>query len=129
LAVTVLRLSDLHGAAWFVLHNWYNRLLGRQPRPVDGSRWSQRELRHARWYAPLLLAGYAISTGTLVVAMIPAAARVLSLIYRRLVDPGQAGAGAVADAAVFLLLNLVQLAVVAVLARRARRPAQAGGSS
>jgi hypothetical protein len=128
LVSTVLRMPDLHGAAWSVVRGQVNRLLGRRNRPVLEARWGARELRHARWYAVLLMVGYGVATAMLVAAVLPAAARLVSVTFGRLLDPGHAGVGGVADAGVFLLLNLAQFAVVAVLAWRDRRGGAAGGT-
>jgi hypothetical protein len=125
LVSTVLGLQDLHGAARFLLADRWGRLLGRPALPDGRSRWSQRELWHARWYAVLYPVGYAVSIYLLVVAAAPAVVRICTATFGRLLHPDRAGVGGVADSVVFLLLNIAQLVVVAELARRARRARRA----
>jgi hypothetical protein len=64
LITTVLGCVDLQTTARELLRNRANRLLGRRDQLVDESRWHPRDRRAARWYAPLLVAGYATSVAT-----------------------------------------------------------------
>jgi hypothetical protein len=115
----VLGCVDLHGTATAMLRNLVLRLRRRPDRLIDGSVWHPHDVRAGRWYAALMVAGYGLSTLLLVVAVAPAAYHFVSGVLGHL--DGSAGARGVADAAVFLGLNLLQLALVATLAVRARR--------
>jgi hypothetical protein len=120
---TVLGLGDLHRVSWNVLRGWAARLLRREPAAPDPGGWSRREWWHARWYAPLLLVGYAISLAMLAGVLLPASAHVVAVIYRRLVDPAAAGTGGLVDALLVLAISAGQLAAVIAIARRERRRA------
>ncbi|GLW34289.1 hypothetical protein [Actinoplanes regularis] len=115
----VLGCVDLHGTATAMLRNRIWRLRRRPDRLVDSSAWHPRDVRAGRWYAALMVAGYGLSTLLLVVAVLPAAYHFISGVLGHL--NGSAGVRGVADAAVFLGLNLLQLALVVTLAVRARR--------
>ncbi|MDQ3932397.1 MAG: hypothetical protein M3252_06130 [Actinomycetota bacterium] len=58
LASTLARCLDLHTTTRQLLANRANRLLGRHHRLVNENDWHPRDRRAARWYAPLLVAGY-----------------------------------------------------------------------
>lgn len=115
----VLGCVDLHGTATAMLRNRFHRLRRRPDRLIDGAAWHPHDVRAGRWYAALMVAGYGLSTLLLVVAVLPAAYHFVSGVLGHL--SGSAGVRGVADAAVFLGLNLLQLALVATLAVRARR--------
>ncbi|GIE91013.1 hypothetical protein [Actinoplanes regularis] len=115
----VLGCVDLHGTAKAMLRNRFWRLRRRPDRLVDGSAWHPRDVRAGRWYAAFMVAGYGLSALMLVVAVLPAAYHFVSGVLGHL--NGSAGVRGVADAAAFLGLNLLQLALVATLAVRARR--------
>jgi hypothetical protein len=116
----VIGCVDLQSTARGLLRNRLNRLLRRPDRLVDEARWHPRDLRVARWYAWLLPLGYTFSVAVLLVAALPTAYRFLCGVFGRFGDSG-AGAGELADTAVFLLLNLAQLVVIAALSVRDRR--------
>ncbi len=120
--VTVLDCVDLQTTARRVLRNRFNRLLGRRHALLDESQWHPRDRAVARWYSWLLLLGWTLSIGTLVLAVVPAAWRILSTVAERLLHgPAGQGAAGLADSVVFLALNLAQLAVMALIVVRDRR--------
>lgn len=118
LFTTALGCHDLHTVAKGVLGNAVRRLTGRPP--VDESDWHPIDRRVARWYAWLMLIGYAVTLGTFVAAVGPVAYRFLTGTVGRLVTPG-GSAGDVLDSGVALGLIVAQLAVIAVLIVRDRR--------
>lgn len=118
LVVTVLGCHDLQTAAKVVLRNRLRGLCGRDRLDVSGLH--PRDLAVARWYSWLLVTGYTFSLGMLVWVAAPAAVRMFSMTL------GRFGTGAyswheIADSAVFVVLNLVQLAIVCHLALRSWR--------
>jgi hypothetical protein len=115
----VLRCADLQNATRFYLHTRIRRLL-RRPVPEPDGDWSDRDRAVARWYAPILLAGYCFSLGSLAWAGIPTIVHFLSLIVDRLSGAGTS-LSAVLDATSFLTLTSLQFGTVAYVALRDRR--------
>ncbi len=105
LIATATGCVDLDNAARALIANRVNRLLGRRDRLRDERDWGPRDLRLARWYAPLLVIGYAWSLAMLALVLVP-------LLWRFW------------DSAVLLALTLSQLAVALGLALRERRANQ-----
>jgi hypothetical protein len=121
LLTTVLGCVDLHTVTRQYLGNAVNRRLGRGHRLVPEDTWHPRDRRVARWYAPLVVAGYGLAIGLLVLVMLPIAWTFFSAAVGR-VFLGEAASGAQFwDAAVLLALNVGQLVLAAVLALRERR--------
>lgn len=120
LASTVLGCIDLHTTARQWLTNRAYRLLGRHDRLVDEDRWHPRDRRAARWYAPLMLAGYAIAVGMAVVVAIPIAWRLFSSAIMALVSD-DVPASSFWDAAGLFALTSAHATLAALLARRDRR--------
>lgn len=120
LVVTVLGCVDLHTTARQVLANWWRQRLGRPPRH-DPDLWHPRDRRAARWYSVLIVVGYAVSIGTLAVAVLPAAIRMLDMVFRRFFVGGAQGDGGLLDSTVFLVLSLGEIAIVLMLTVRDRR--------
>ena len=121
LITTVLGCVDLQTTTRELLRNRLNRLLGRPDRLVDESRWHPRDRRTARWYAPLAVAGYAISTAMLVVVFVPLTWRFLGDAVRAVVADGSAGTAQFWDSAALLALTFGQVVLAAALALRDRR--------
>lgn len=119
LITTVLGCVDLHTTSRRLLANRVNRLLGRRHRLVDESVWHPVDRRVARWYAWLIVVGYSVNLTTFVLALAPATWRMFAGAFARF--GGNAGAGQLADTAVFLAFNLGQVLVVVVIAVRERR--------
>ena len=121
LLTTVLGCVDLHTVTRQYLGNALNRRLGRTHRLVPEDAWHPRDRLVARWYAPLVVAGYALAIGLLLLVVLPIAWTFLSSAFGR-VFLGQASSGAQFwDSAVLLALNLAQLVLAGVLALRERR--------
>ena len=127
---TLLGVNDLHGAAWFRVRRAGRALrarLTRRPVPApDAAAWSERDLRHAGWYAPLMLIGYAVVLLTLVFFVLPAGVRMVRIVAARLLSPHGVPAGKVLDAAVFVVLNALEgLVLLAIWSRSRARAAPA----
>ncbi len=124
---TAARCIDLQGAAKSVATNWWRRLTGGATRP-DAGEWSERDLAAARWYAPLLVVGYAISTATLLLVVVPTTVRFWTTVWFRFVGPAMP-LGELVDTLALIFISATQLALLASLAtrdiRRARRERQA----
>jgi hypothetical protein len=116
--VTVLGCLDLDAAARRILANRFRRLLRRPA--ADESLLHPRDRAVGRWYSWLMLAGYAFSIVTLVVAIAPLGWRILGTAFARFAHGGQPWAH-VADSVLFLALNLAQIAIVLILMLRSRR--------
>ena len=119
--VTVFGCVDLQKTARRTLANRFNRLLGRRGRVIDESTWHPTDRVVARWYSWLLAVGYAFSIGTLVFAVLPAAIHVFGVVLGRVFGTETAGVAGTLDSVVFLLVNVVQFAVVGVVAVRQYR--------
>jgi hypothetical protein len=102
LIATATGCVDLDTAARALIANRVNGLLGRRHRLRDEAAFGTRDLRHARWYAPLLVVGYAWMLTVLALLLIPLLLRFW-------------------ESALLLALTLSQLAVALALALRERR--------
>ena len=102
LIATATGCVDLDTAARALIANRVNGLLGRRERLRDERDWGPRDLRLARWYAPLLVIGYAWMLAMLALVLVP-------LLWRFW------------DSALLLALTLSQLAIALALALRERR--------
>jgi hypothetical protein len=120
---TALRCADLQNATRFRIKTQWRRLL-RRPAPEQAGDWSDRDLAVARWYEPLLLAGYAFSLGSLVWAGIPTLAHFWTTVYHRLWGTGTA-TGDLLDAITFIALTSAQGGVLGYVFLRDRRKARA----
>lgn len=123
LIVTVIGCVDLHGAAHGLLRNRIHRVLGRHDRIVPESTWHPRDLAVARWYSWLMVAGYAFLTGVAAVAVVPAMIRMVKIVASRF--HGAQSFANIADVAVFLGLNVLQVVLAIALAARDRRRGRA----
>ncbi|MFD4911027.1 hypothetical protein [Kitasatospora purpeofusca] len=122
---TALGCVNLHAAAVDVLRNTVRRVTGRPP--VDLEAHHPVDRRVARWYAWLMVVGYAFTLTMFAGVVVPTAFRLLHDVWLRMT--GQGSTAARLDSIVLLLLSLGQTAAVVVLAvrerRAARRPAPA----
>ncbi|WP_328952707.1 hypothetical protein [Kitasatospora purpeofusca] len=122
---TALGCVNLHAAAVDVLRNTVRRVTGRPP--VDLEVHHPVDRRAARWYAWLMVVGYAFTLTMFAGVVVPTAYRLLHDVWLRIT--GQGSTAARLDSIVLLLLSLGQTAAVVVLAvrerRAARRPAPA----
>ncbi|MET7336559.1 hypothetical protein [Nonomuraea sp. NPDC005650] len=102
--------TDLHGAARQRVKGLLAAVLRRPARQSD-EEWSERDRAAARWYAPLMVAGYGLSLGTLLAVGVPAAVRFWTTVAHRF-DRTPTVWEAV-DTAVFVLLALAELGLLA----------------
>jgi hypothetical protein len=126
--VTVLGCVDLQGTARAVLRERLRRALRRPTSPDHDANAHPRDLAVARWYSWLLPVGWAASIAILIAGVIPTTVHIVLTVGDRFVGSGRRGAAGLADSVVFVLLNLAQLAILALLIRRDRRlrsPSQA----
>jgi hypothetical protein len=116
---TALRCSDLQNATRFHLRCAFRRMLGRRPPPVPAE-WSDRDRAMARRYAPLLVAGYGFSLGSLLWAGLPTTLRFWSELVERF-HGSNTPAQALVDAVAFIGLTLLQPALLGYVVLRDRR--------
>jgi hypothetical protein len=119
--VTVLGCVDLQGTARQVLSARVGRALRRPASPGQHASPHPRDLAVARWYSWLLPVGWAVSIGILIASVIPTALHILLTVGGRFAGSAPHSPAGLADSVVFVLLNLAQLVVLAVLIRRERR--------
>lgn len=136
---TLTGCHDLHGASRFYFRRVLAGALRRLPRASsddtspEHAEWSDHDHRIARYYAPLMIVGYAISTFTLLTVAAPSALRFWTTTLDRLSHPSRHTGVELLDATVFALVSLSQLILmgyVLVRDRRARtaRPATPSSS-
>ncbi|WP_327674426.1 hypothetical protein [Kitasatospora sp. NBC_00458] len=118
---TVLGTVNLHAAAADVLRNALRRATGRPPLDLDAHHPVDR--RAARWYAWLMLVGYAFTLTVFAGVVVPTAYRLLHDMWLRL--SGQASVAGRLDSLALMVLSLAQTGAVLVLAARERRAARA----
>ncbi|MFG1704376.1 hypothetical protein ACFLIM_14385 [Nonomuraea sp. M3C6] len=121
--------TDLHGAARRRVRSWLAAV--RLPVKSDDGEWSERDLAVSRWYAPLMVAGYGLSLGTLLVVGVPTAVRFWTTVVHRF--DGTASFWGLVDTVVFVLLALAELGLLAYVTirdlRRRRSLSTEGNSS
>jgi hypothetical protein len=121
LVTTVLGCVDLQTTTRQYLANALYRLLGRSDLLHEPTGWHPRDRYVARWYAPLVVLGYGAATAVLVFVTLPIAWTFFSTaVGRALLDRASTGPERW-DSILLLVLNLAQLAVVAVLFLREGR--------
>ncbi|MHC5257988.1 hypothetical protein ACYSUO_08890 [Streptomyces sp. UC4497] len=111
--------TDLQNASRFRLRTGFRKALRLAP-PTADTEWSPRDRAVARWYAPLLFAGYGFSLASLAWAGIPTATRFWTTVADRLGDPHTPFWDLV-DAAGFLLLSGLQIGLLVHITLRDRR--------
>ena len=109
--------EDLHGAAKSRVRSWVRALLRRAPAPSTAA-WSDHDLTAARWYAPLMVAGYGLSLGTLVLVAIPTTVRFWTTVLHRLDGSQPQTPATIIDTVFFILLSLAELGLLAYLTIR-----------
>lgn len=119
---TALRCADLQSATRFYIRARFRRLLHRAP-PRTDAEWSDRDRAVARWYAPLLAAGYGFSLGSLAWAGIPTTVRFATQIIDRFRGALGPTAG-ILDAVSFVTLTSLQIGLTVYVAVRDRRAAK-----
>jgi hypothetical protein len=112
--------TDLHGAAKNRVRAWGRALLRRPSAPATAE-WSDRDLAAARWYAPLMVAGYGLSLCTFVLVVIPTTVRFWTTVLHRLDGSQPRTAATIADTVFFILLSLAELGLLAYVTIRDRR--------
>lgn len=121
LITTVLGCNDLHTTVRGVLRNRFNAVLGRRDRMVDERQWHPRDRQVARWYAPLVVVGYAWSLAIMAIIVMPLMWQFLGGAVRRAFLDGAQTSAQYWDSALLLALTVAQLVLAGVLAVRERR--------
>ncbi|MFJ9037554.1 hypothetical protein ACIRF8_13310 [Streptomyces sp. NPDC102406] len=116
---TAARCTDLQNATRFRLRTGLRKLLRLTP-PVPDTQWSARDHAVARWYAPLLVAGYGFSLASLAWAGLPTALHFWSTITDRL-SGAHTPFWDLVDAAGFIALSGLQLGLLVHVTLRDRR--------
>lgn len=131
LVATVTGCQNLHEAGWWRLRTWLARLTGgRLGSDVPGETlFGAADLRVSRWYAPLLLAGYALAVLTLVFIVVPLAWTFLGLAFSRAFGGAATSTAEFIDAAVILAITVGQVLLAGWLALRNRRARDPQGST
>lgn len=109
--INIFRCVDLQQTTRLYIWNRIYRLFGRTNKIQDEEEWHPRDRQVARWYAFFFGAGYLFTIGTLFLVGVPAAIRIFSGIFSHLFV--HALDISFWDSCIFLLLNAVQLAIVA----------------
>jgi hypothetical protein len=120
--------TDLHGAAKSRVRGWVRALL-RRPAPPAGEEFSDHDLAAARWYAPLMVAGYGLSLGTLLLVGLPTAVRFWTTVAHRLNGAQPQSLGTTLDTIFFICLSAAELGLLAYVTIRDLRRRQAGRST
>jgi hypothetical protein len=120
LAATVLGCIDLHGTSRQWLANRANHVFGRNDRLVDESTWHPQDRRAARWYGPLMVAGYTAAVVMAVFVAVPLAWHLFGGAAKALLSDGSAPAD-VWDAGVLFILSAAHVTLAGCLAWRERR--------
>jgi hypothetical protein len=123
LAATVLGCIDLHGTSRQWLANRLNRIRGRNDRLVDESTWHPQDRRVARWYGPLMVAGYTAAVVMAVFVAVPLAWHLFGGAARALWSDDSPSTD-LWDASVLLILSSAHVALAGYLAWRDRRRAR-----
>lgn len=113
--------SDLHGAAAYRLRSWLGRVLRLDLARGQGQDWSDTDHAAARWYAALMVAGYGLSTVTLLLVGLPAAWQFWTTVANRLFGPEQPSITTLLDTLVFVVMSLGEFGLLAYVTIRDRR--------
>jgi hypothetical protein len=119
LITTVLGTVDLQGSARAVLRDRVSRLRGRPGQDLAARH--PRDLRVARWYSWLLLAGWTFSLGLLAIVGIPIIAHAVTLAAGTLVRWQVMPVAVLLDSSVFILITVIQFGGFAWIVCRDRR--------
>jgi hypothetical protein len=116
-----LRCPDLQRATKFYIKTRALRLLHRAPARIDADAdWADRDWTFARWYAPLLIAGYGFSLFTLLWAGIPSLIRFTELLIGRFTG-SRNPTGGILDALTFAVLTSLEWGLFLYVVVRDRR--------
>jgi hypothetical protein len=116
---TALNCYDLHEAGKAIVFNPLRRLFGRRDKVVDLAQWSPRDLRVARWYAPLMVFGVLTMLGMSAFFSIPIFVMYLEAVFGNLVS-GNIGPY-FWDSLLSLVLNTAQITTLVLISRKERR--------
>jgi hypothetical protein len=110
--------TDLHSAARHQLRTLLRAVVRRVLRrpaeqAVSAEQWSERDLAAARWYAPLMVAGYGVSLGLLLLVGLPTAVRFWTIMIHRFDGSQPQSPESVIDTGLFILLAVAQLGLLA----------------
>jgi hypothetical protein len=103
--------TDLHAAARYRVRSWLRAATRRPVRPAPEV-WAAPDLKAARWYAPLMVGGYGLSLGLLVVVGVPTAVRFWTTAIHRLDGSQPQTLWSVADTLFFVALSLTELGLL-----------------
>jgi hypothetical protein len=103
--------ADLHGAAKHRLRTWLRAALRRKAMPADDE-WSDHDLAAARWFAPVMVAGYGLSLGTLVLVGVPTAVLFWTTVWHRLNGSQPQTVWGVVDTVFFILMSLTEFGLL-----------------
>lgn len=112
---------DLHATTRRYLRNQWFRLLGRQDNMEDISLWNPRDRQVARWYAPVMVAGYLAAAVLGILALLPLLGQVAGDILTHLFAGAAFHPDLFWDAFLALFLNGLQIVVVTWLYLRERQ--------
>lgn len=125
----LLKCIDLHATTRRYLRNQWFRLLRRQEHMEDASLGPTRDRQVARWYAPVMVAGYLAATVLGILSLLPLLGQAGTEILTRLLTPGAFHPDLFWDAFLTLLLNGLQIVVVLWLLVRERQTRSLTSSS
>jgi hypothetical protein len=108
---TAVGSTDLQNAARYLLRCWVGHTFHRSVE-IEPDTWTDHDLRVARFYAPLLVLGYAFSIATLLWAGLPATVRFVTTLWHRFDGSRPLTIGLFIDSVVFILLSGIQLALL-----------------
>jgi hypothetical protein len=123
---TFLRCEHMQAATRFHIKAQGRRLLRRPARQPDPD-WSGRDLTAARWYAPLLIAGYGFALGSLAWAGIPTLIRFCTTAASQVWGP-RSNPASIIDALILIMLVAIQFGLLAYVTVRDRRAQRRAGS-
>jgi hypothetical protein len=122
LIATLTGTIDLHRTSSEILANAWWRLVHRPDRRHDPANWHDNDVRHARWYTPVHVLGYAVAIGLLLIVLLPISWRFATTAGGELAQLNPASV-LFWDALGLLVLNTAQPAIAGFLwlRERARR--------
>jgi hypothetical protein len=121
----VLRCPDLHATSFALINRrWRRAMRWAEPPAEPVGSFSDRDLAAARWFAPLVVIGYAIAISMWLVIGVPSLAHFGQLVVTGLTTPGSISTEAFWDAVLATVLGVGQLAVLGYLALRGRSAAR-----
>lgn len=117
---TALGCNDLQRTARHVARLKLQRLLRKRPAEISESSFDPRDLRVARWYTPVMVAGYLLSAVTIALLVVPLAWQFASHLVAAFWG-SRSDAAHEWDGAVVLAFTTIQLLLALAIAIRDRR--------